>query len=228
MAAAPRPQKRPEAAPSSTTPPSIARWLQAAGPRGWPTEAALPNVGINLRLLRGARPDAAELAERSGSARPCSTRSRAARARRPLPWAGRSPTDWAFPSGALLGEALPGDFVVHPGRRSRPCFPPTAACARGRCFHRGDRLLSFYELTLEPGAAEERAQSHTPWHARGADSCPVGPANRRDSRKQCRALVQAGDVLFFGADRPSQLPDAALPPFILVRRFIRSLASRRC
>ncbi|HNN92327.1 MAG TPA: helix-turn-helix transcriptional regulator, partial [Pseudomonadota bacterium] len=65
-----RPQKRPEAAaPSSPPPPPVDAPPPASSqtPGGGRPEAALPNVGINLRLLREERGlTLQELAERSG------------------------------------------------------------------------------------------------------------------------------------------------------------------
>ncbi len=214
-----RPQKRPEAAPpSSTTPPPVAGPLASSGqtPEGGRPEAALPNVGINLRLLREERGlTLQELAERSGVSKAMLNQIEGGKSSPTIALGWKIANGLGVPFGALLGEALPGDFVVHPGAQIQSLFSADRRLCTRALFPPGDsRAAELYELTLEPGA-EERAQSHTPGTR---EQIYVLSGQLTVETAENSAGLQAGDVLFFGADRPHRYhnPGRGLCRFILV------------
>lgn len=185
-------------------------------PTGTRPEAALPNVGVNLRLLREERGlTLQELSERSGVSKAMLNQIEGGKSSPTIALGWKIANGLGVPFGALLGEAMPGDFVVHPGDQIQALFSADRRLCTRALFPPGDsRAAELYELTLEPGA-EEQAQSHTPGTR---EQIYVLSGQLTVETAENSGQLQAGDVLFFGADRPHRYynPGRSLTRFVLV------------
>lgn len=194
------------------------------GQAGGRPEAAQPNVGVNLRLLREERGlTLQELSERSGVSKAMLNQIEGGKSSPTIALGWKIANGLGVPFGALLGEALPGDFVVHPGAQIQALFSADRRLCTRALFPPGDRRAAeLYELALEPGA-EERAQSHTPGTR---EQIYVLSGQLTVETAENSAQLQASDVLFFGADRPHRYynPGRSVSRFLLVMLYP---ASRR-
>lgn len=185
-------------------------------PAGKRPEAALPNVGVNLRLLREERGlTLQELSERSGVSKAMLNQIEAGRSSPTIALGWKIANGLGVPFGALLGEAMPGDFVVHPQSAIQTLYSADRRLCTRALFPPGDsRAAELYELTLEPGA-EEQASSHTPGTR---EQIYVLSGQLTVETAESTGQLQAGDVLFFGADRPHRYhnPGRSLTRFVLV------------
>ena len=184
----------------------------AAGASG----AGLPDVGVNLRLLRQERGlTLQELSERSGVSKAMLNQIEGGKSSPTIALGWKIANGLGVPFGALLGEALPGDFVVHPRDQIQALYSADRVLCTRALFPPGDaRAAELYELSLEPGA-EEKAQSHT---AGTREQIYVTAGQLTVDTAENSAHLQAGDVLFFGADRPHRYfnPGRTQTRFILV------------
>jgi transcriptional regulator with XRE-family HTH domain len=103
------------------------------------------------------------------------------------------------PFGALLGEPMPGDFVIHRREHVQVLYSEGQTLCSRALFPSGDpRVAELYELTLEPGT-EERASAHIPGTR---EQLYVTAGQLLVEAAGNQATLQTGDVLFFCADRP--------------------------
>lgn len=207
--------------PPAASPPPAAEESQSASPSsptpaGKRPEAALPNVGVNLRLLREERGlTLQELSERSGVSKAMLNQIEAGRSSPTIALGWKIANGLGVPFGALLGEAMPGDFVVHPQSAIQTLYSADRRLCTRALFPSGDsRAAELYELTLEPGA-EEQASSHTPGTR---EQIYVLSGQLTVETAENSGQLQAGDVLFFGADRPHRYfnPGRGVTRFVLV------------
>lgn len=178
-----------------------------------------PNVGENLRLLRGERGlSLADLAERSGVSRAMLNQIETGKSSPTIALGWKIANGLGVSFGALLGEAEPADFVVQRGAEL-PAFFSAQKTLRSRAlFPSGDpRAAELYELVLEPGA-EERAHSHAVGTREQIYLHEGQLVIETDGR---RAELVAGDLIFFRADRAHRYlnPGRAPARFFLIMRY---------
>lgn len=176
----------------------------------------MPDVGVNLKLLRQERGlTLQQLAERSGVSKAMLNQIEAGKSSPTIALGWKIANGLGVQFGALLGEALPGDFVVHERDRIQALYSDDRKLCTRALFPPGDaRAAELFELSLEPGA-EERAQSHT---AGTREQIYVTAGQLTVETSENSAHLQAGDVLFFCADRPHRYFNPGRGParFILV------------
>lgn len=178
--------------------------------------AGSPDVGVNLRLLRQDRGlTLQDLAERSGVSKAMLNQIEAGKSSPSIALAWKIANGLGVPFGALLGEAMPGDFLVHPRAQVQVLYSEDRRLCTRALFPPGDaRAAELYELALEPGAVEN-AQSHLPGTR---EQIYVTAGQLTVETAENRAELAAGDVLFFCADRPHRYhnPGRGTARFVLV------------
>jgi transcriptional regulator with XRE-family HTH domain len=181
-------------------------------------------VGVNLRLLREDRGlTLQELSERSGVSKAMLAQIEAGKSSPTISLGWKIANGLGVPFGALLGEPLPGDFLVHSRDQVQALYSDDRRLCTRALFPPGDaRAAELYELTLEPGATEN-AQSHTPGTR---EQIYVTGGQLKVETDEHSAELSHGDVLFFCADRPHRYHNPGRSParFILVMLYP---ASRR-
>lgn len=188
-------------------------------PPSEPAELAEPDVGANLKLLRTERHlTLAELAERSGVSKAMLNQIENAKSSPTIALGWKIANGLGVSFGALLGEAEPADFVVL-GRQQIKEFHSRSRDLRSRAlFPAADpRAAELYELWLKPGG-EERAKPH----AVGTREQIYVVQGRLVVESSGRsAELQAGDVLFFRADRAHRYHNPGAEParFLLIMRY---------
>jgi len=188
-------------------------------PKDVVSDAALrpePNVGDNLRVLRTERGlSLAELSERSGVSKAMLNQIETGKSSPTIALGWKIANGLGVPFGALLGEPLPGDFVVHRRDQIQVFYSENRALCSRALFPSGDRRTAeLYELSLEPGS-EERAGSHVPGTR---EQIYVTAGQLLIETASSAATLLPGDVLFFCADRPHRYYNPGKEParFILV------------
>jgi transcriptional regulator with XRE-family HTH domain len=178
-----------------------------------------PNVGDNLRILRHERGlSLAQLAERSGVSRAMLNQIEIGKSSPTIALGWKIANGLGVSFGALLGEAAPSDFVVLPAAQTATFFSNDKSLRSRALFPASDsRSAELYELLLEPGG-EERAHSHA---AGTREHIFVDRGQLVIETGGQRAELQAGDVLFFRADRPHRYHNPGKEPtrFFLVMRY---------
>lgn len=160
----------------------------------------MPDVGVNLRLLREERSlTLQDLSDRSGVSKAMLNQIEAGKSSPTIALGWKIANGLGVPFGALLGEAMPGDFLVHPRDQVQVLYSEDRRLCTRALFPPGEpRAAELYELCLEPGASED-AQSHT---AGTREQIYVTAGQLVVETEDHRAELEAGDVLFFCADRP--------------------------
>lgn len=201
---------------SSAASPRAAGSAGAGGASAKTGEVAMPDVGVNLHIMRQERGmTLAELSERSGVSKAMLNQIEAGKSSPTIALGWKIANGLGVPFGALLGEPMPGDFVVHRRDQVKVLFSDNKALCSRALFPPGDgRAAELYELSLEPGA-EERAQSHT---TGTREQIYVTAGQLTIESGEHTANLQAGDVVFFCADRPHRYHNPGREPtrFILV------------
>lgn len=176
----------------------------------------IPDVGINLHLLRQERGlTLAELSERSGVSKAMLNQIESGRSSPTIATGWKIANGLGVPFGALLGEPMPGDFVIHRRDQVQVFYSDNKVLCSRALFPPGDqRAAELFELQLEPGS-EERAQSHT---TGTREQIYVTAGQLTIECGESAASLQPGDVLFFCADRPHRYHNPGKEParFILV------------
>lgn len=176
----------------------------------------IPDVGINLHLLRQERGlTLAELSERSGVSKAMLNQIESGRSSPTIATGWKIANGLGVPFGALLGEPMPGDFVIHRRDQVQVFYSDNKVLCSRALFPPGDpRAAELFELSLEPGS-EERAQSHT---TGTREQIYVTAGQLTIECGESTASLQPGDVLFFCADRPHRYHNPGREParFILV------------
>ena len=127
---------------------------------GW-DDPRLPTL-VGMRR-RGYTPESLRLlAERSGVSKAMLNQIEGGKSSPSIALGWKIANGLGVPFGALLGEAMPGDFVVHPRDQIQALYSESKELCTRALFPPGDsRAAELYELSLEPGG-EEKAQSHLP------------------------------------------------------------------
>jgi transcriptional regulator with XRE-family HTH domain len=184
-----------------------------------PATAELPNVGENLRLLRQERGlTLQELAERTGVSKAMLNQIETGKSSPTIALGWKIANGLQVSFGALLGEAEPGDFVVHRRDQVTSFYSENRALCSRALFPPGDtRAVELYELTLVPGG-EERASGHV-IGTREQIYLVSGQLTIETGGRS--AQLEAGDVIFFRADRVHRYHNPGRQParFILVMRY---------
>ena len=159
-----------------------------------------PRVGDNLRILRMERGlSLAELSERSEVSKAMLSQIEMGRSSPTIALGWKIANGLGVPFGALLGEPMPGDFVIHRSEQAQILYSEGKTLCSRALFPAGDpRVAEMYELTLEPGM-EERASAHIPGTR---EQLYVTSGQLLVEAAGHEATLQAGDVLFFCSDRP--------------------------
>lgn len=159
-----------------------------------------PRVGDNLRILRMERGlSLAELSERSEVSKAMLSQIEMGRSSPTIALGWKIANGLGVPFGALLGEPMPGDFVIHRSEQAQILYSEGKTLCSRALFPAGDpRVAEMYELTLEPGM-EERASAHIPGTR---EQLYVTAGQLLVEAAGHEATLQAGDVLFFCSDRP--------------------------
>ncbi len=159
-----------------------------------------PRVGDNLRILRMERGmSLAELAERSEVSKAMLNQIEMGKSSPTIALGWKIANGLGVPFGALLGEPMPGDFVVHRRDQMQVLYSEGRALRSRALFPSGDaRVAEMYELSLDPGA-EERASAHIPGTR---EQILVTDGQLQVESAGSQAVLTVGDVLFFCADRP--------------------------
>ena len=159
-----------------------------------------PRVGDNLRILRLERGlSLAELSERSEVSKAMLSQIEMGRSSPTIALGWKIANGLGVPFGALLGEPMPGDFVIHRSEQAQILYSEGKTLCSRALFPAGDpRVAEMYELTLEPGM-EERASAHIPGTR---EQLYVTAGQLLVEAAGHEATLQAGDVLFFCSDRP--------------------------
>jgi transcriptional regulator with XRE-family HTH domain len=183
---------------------------------GKPRAETIPDVGINLHLLRQERGlTLAELSERSGVSKAMLNQIESGRSSPTIATGWKIANGLGVPFGALLGEPMPGDFVIHRRDQVQVFYSDNKVLCSRALFPPGDpRAAELFELSLEPGS-EERAQAHT---TGTREQIFVTAGQLTIECGESTASLQPGDVLFFCADRPHRYHNPGREParFILV------------
>lgn len=178
-----------------------------------------PSVGENLRLLRQERGlSLAELAARTGVSKAMLNQIETGKSSPTIALGWKIANGMQVSFGALLGEAEPGDFVVHRREAVSSFYSGNRALCSRALFPPGDaRAVELYELILEPGA-EERAIGHV---IGTREQIYVSTGQLVIETAGRAAHLQAGDVIFFRADRTHRYFNPGKEParFILVMRY---------
>ena len=186
----------------------------------------LPDVGTNLHLLRQERGlTLQELSERSGVSKAMLNQIEGGKSSPSIALGWKIANGLGVPFGALLGEAMPGDFVVHPRDQIQALYSENKELCTRALFPPGDsRAAELYELSLEPGG-EEKAQSHLPGTR---EQIYVTAGHLTVQTGDSVAELQAGDVLFFCADRPHRYynPGRGQTRFILAMLYPQARRTR--
>jgi len=212
-----RPRRKSSAAGASGKAATAAEAANASevGDSGRPPAGA-PDVGVNLRLLREERGlTLQELAERSGVSKAMLNQIEGGKSSPTIALGWKIANGLGVPFGALLGEPMPGDFLVHPRDQVQVLYSADRRLCTRALFPPGDaRAAELYELTLEPGASED-AQSHTPGTR---EQIYVTSGQLKVETSDNSAELGVGDVLFFCADRPHRYhnPGRSTARFVLV------------
>jgi transcriptional regulator with XRE-family HTH domain len=179
-------------------------------------EATVPDVGVNLHILRQERGlTLAELSERSGVSKAMLNQIESGKSSPTIALGWKIANGLGVPFGALLGEPMPGDFVIHRRDQVQVFYSDNKVLCSRALFPPGDpRAAELFELSLEPGS-EERAQSHT---TGTREQIYVTAGQLTVECGDSTATLQPGDVLFFCADRPHRYHNPGREPtrFILV------------
>lgn len=159
-----------------------------------------PRVGDNLRILRMERGmSLAELAERSEVSKAMLNQIEMGKSSPTIALGWKIANGLGVPFGALLGEPMPGDFVVHRREQMQVLYSEGRALRSRALFPSGDpRVAEMYELSLDPGA-EELASAHIPGTR---EQIVVIEGQLLVESAGSQAVLSVGDVLFFCADRP--------------------------
>lgn len=159
-----------------------------------------PRVGDNLRILRMERGmSLAELAERSEVSKAMLNQIEMGKSSPTIALGWKIANGLGVPFGALLGEPMPGDFVVQRREQTQVLYSEGRALRSRALFPSGDpRVAEMYELSLDPGA-EERASAHIPGTR---EQIVVIEGQLQVESAGSQAILSVGDVLFFCADRP--------------------------
>ncbi len=178
-----------------------------------------PDVGANLRLLRQERGlTLAELAERSGVSKAMLNQIENGKSSPTIALGWRIANGLGVSFGALLGEAEPADFVVVRRAQVKEFHNASGALRSRALFPAGDpRAAELYELWLEPGG-EERAKPH----AIGTrEQIYLVQGRLRIETAGRAADLQAGDLIFFRADRGHRYHNPGAEParLVLIMRY---------
>jgi transcriptional regulator with XRE-family HTH domain len=178
-----------------------------------------PDVGANLRLLRSERGlTLAELAERSGVSKAMLNQIENAKSSPTIALGWKIANGLGVPFGALLGEAEPGDFVVLKRAQLKEFQNRNRALRSRALFPAGDpRAAELYELWLEP-QGEERAKAH---EVGTREQIYVVTGSLIVETSAGKAELQAGDLVFYRADRPHRYFNPGTTPtcFMLIMRY---------
>ena len=97
------------------------------------------------------------------------------------------------PFGALLGEPMPGDFVIHRSEQAQILYSEGKTLCSRALFPAGDpRVAEMYELTLEPGMEERAtfpARASSCMSHRGSCS-----SRRRAMKRRCKPAMCCSSV----------------------------------
>ncbi len=198
-----KPPQRPRSASGKSEPPP-------AEPAAPELPAHEPRVGDNLRILRMERGmSLAELADRSEVSKAMLNQIEMGKSSPTIALGWKIANGLGVPFGALLGEPMPGDFVVHRRDQMQVLYSDGRALCSRALFPTGDpRVAEMYELSLEPGC-EERASAHIPGTR---EQLYVTDGQLVVEAAGNQAVLQSGDVLFFCADRPHRYHNPGREP----------------
>jgi transcriptional regulator with XRE-family HTH domain len=169
-----------------------------------------PNVGAYLRLLRQEQGlTLADLTARSGVSRAMLSQIEQGRSSPSIALGWKIANGLGVPFGALLGEAVDGDFIVQRAAQLREVFSTDRSLRSRALFPSGDRRSpELYELLLRPGGVED---AHP--HALGTrELLYVSAGSLVLSSAGQRVELAAGDSLFFRADQPHRYENPGATP----------------
>jgi transcriptional regulator with XRE-family HTH domain len=163
------------------------------------SQPAEPNVGENLRVLRLERGlTLTELAERSGVSKAMLNQIESGKSSPTIALGWKIANGLGVPFGTLLGDSEPGDFVLHRDADITTFYSENRSLCSRALFPPGDnRAAEMYELTLAPGG-EEQANPHA---VGTREQIYVTSGQFVIETAGRRAQLEAGDLIFFRADR---------------------------